>query len=524
MNTYVYDVFELSFHGRTSGNPFTDYEIRAGFTGPETDVQLSGFYDGDGVYKVRFMPEKAGTYHYEVSGNFCDEATEQKQPLAGSFTVEENPDQSMHGKVQVADSYYLAYADGTPYYSIGTTCYAWATQNMELQEQTLDTLSKSSFNKIRFCIFPKFYRYNEHEPIMYPYERGEQRGIDWSLKENNINLPFHTDKEILDITDFDCFRFNTEYYRLLDQRIAQLCALGIEADIILFHPYDKWGFGNMTMECNELYLRYVTARFGAYSNVWWSMANEYDLTVKTAEQWETLAKVVIDNDPYHHMISIHNCIDFYDYKKEWITHCSMQRQDVYKCTEYTDEYLRRFGKPVVWDEIAYEGNINMGWGNITGEELVRRFWEASLRGGYAGHGETYENENDILWWSHGGVLHGNSEPRFAFMKQILEQTPGHYLKYVRRSFDEVVGVPYHSNARDWDVFQEVPFYDDYEVHYFGGTRPAFREFDFKEDEIFHVEIIDTWNMTVTDAGNHSGYTRINLPGTLYMAIRIRRVK
>ena len=38
----------------------------------------------------------------------------------------------------------------------------------------------------------------------------------------------------------------------------------------------------------------------------------------------------------------------------------------------------------------------MDGGNISGEELTRRFWEAACRGGYPGHGETYMNDKDIL--------------------------------------------------------------------------------------------------------------------------------
>jgi hypothetical protein len=53
--------------------------------------------------------------------------------------------------------------------------------------------------------------------------------------------------------------------------------LGIEADLILWHPYDRWGFSRMTKEEDDLYLSYVIARFAAYRNVWWSLANEYDL-------------------------------------------------------------------------------------------------------------------------------------------------------------------------------------------------------------------------------------------------------
>ena len=47
-----------------------------------------------------------------------------------------------------------------------------------------------------------------------------------------------------------------------------------------------------------------------------------------------------------------------------------------------DEWRQRYKKPVVLDEICYEGNIEHGWGNISGQELVRRFWEAACRGGY----------------------------------------------------------------------------------------------------------------------------------------------
>ena len=87
--------------------------------------------------------------------------------LTGSFIVT-SPSADNHGPVRVAGTYYLAYEDGTPYHCIGTTCYVWNLQNEELQKQTLKTLEENAFNKIRFCIFPKHYDYNLHEPITYP--------------------------------------------------------------------------------------------------------------------------------------------------------------------------------------------------------------------------------------------------------------------------------------------------------------------------------------------------------------------
>ena len=56
-----------------------------------------------------------------------------------------------------------------------------------------------------------------------------------------------------------------------------LMNLGIEADLIVMHPYDRWGFSMMKAEDDNRYWKYVLARFSAYRNVWWSLANEYDL-------------------------------------------------------------------------------------------------------------------------------------------------------------------------------------------------------------------------------------------------------
>lgn len=72
--------------------------------------------------------------------------------------------------VRVANTWHLSCEDGTPYYSVGTTCYVWPWQDDAIIAQTLETLKNSAFNKIRFCVFPKHYDYNLREPRSYPYE------------------------------------------------------------------------------------------------------------------------------------------------------------------------------------------------------------------------------------------------------------------------------------------------------------------------------------------------------------------
>ena len=60
-------VFELSIDGPAHGNPFVDVELTATFTLGNTAVQVGGFYDGDGRYRVRFMPESDGDWTYTTS-------------------------------------------------------------------------------------------------------------------------------------------------------------------------------------------------------------------------------------------------------------------------------------------------------------------------------------------------------------------------------------------------------------------------------------------------------------------------
>ena len=498
-------VFEVTVSGPKDGNPFTEREFTGVFKGENEEKKVFGFYDGDGVYKLRFMPSFEGEYTYETRGNFPGAET------SGSFTVTPAGEHN-HGPVHVINGCHFAYEDMTPYYSMGTTCYVWEHQPDEIYEQTLKELDKGYFNKMRFCVFPKHYIHNFKDPVTFPYE---------GTPVDNSGLSEETFTYEVDFSgnDWDFTRFNPEHFRRVERAILDLQERGIEADLIVMHPYDRWGFSAMTREQDDLYWKYVIARFSAYRNVWWSLANEYDLLrKKTPADWEHYADLLCKLDPYRRLRGIHNCIAFYDHTRPWITHASLQRQDLYRHVEYTADYRTRWAKPIVWDEIAYEGNIDMGWGNISGQELTRRFWEASLRGGYAGHGETYvDEENDVLWWSHGGTLHGESPARIKFLHEILCQTPGCGLRQGPGSFDETVAVP------DGAEFL-TPGGGGYEIHYYGFGRPSFRDFIKSPEETWQVEVIDTWDMTITDAGTHSGKFRVKLPGKEYMAVRLKKVE
>ncbi|MBN1777740.1 MAG: DUF5605 domain-containing protein [Clostridiales bacterium] len=496
-----WDVFEISCNGTPEGNPFTEQTLSAVFHGKNESVTADGFYDGNGVYRVRFMPSFTGDYSFTVRGSMLDE------PYTGSFTVRP-AGEGNHGPVRVHNTFHFAYEDGVPYYAIGTTCYVWALQSDALIEQTLETLKHSAFNKIRFCVFPKHYAYNLHEPVSYPFA-GTPMDSSVLTMDN-----FNQYDENSTGNDWEFTRFNPAHFRRLENCILKLQTLGIQADIILFHPYDRWGFSRMTAAEDARYLRYVLARFAAYRNVWWSLANEYDLLRhKTLKDWEAIASIICGGDPYRHLRSIHHCVHMYDFSRPWITHCSMQRTELHLGAEYTDRWRDRYQKPVVLDEIAYEGDLPYGWGNLTGEEMLRRFWEGALRGGYPGHGETLLGHENVLWWSHGGKLHGESHKRFKFLLELLSQTPGLGLqKNPAQAWDEVSAIP-----------QEGQYNGQYYLFYYSFMRPSSRVFTMAEDAAFAVTVLDTWNMTKDEKGTHRGTFTVSLPARPYIAVQLKRV-
>lgn len=213
------------------------------------------------------------------------------------------------------------------------------------------------------CVFPKWYEHNHRQPELYPFAGNPENGFDYETP-------------------------NVCFFQHLESCISALESLGIEADIILFHPYESsdWRFNWMTERQDRQYLRYITARLSAFHNVWWSLANEYDLLQtgykRKKAAWKRLIQFVHDCDPYGHLLSIHQLSRMYDYRDPNVTHCSIQRTELYLTAEYTDTWREKYGKPVVIDECVYEGNLNAWWGGITAQELVRRFWEAAARGGY----------------------------------------------------------------------------------------------------------------------------------------------
>jgi hypothetical protein len=387
-------------------------------------------------------------------------------------------------------------------------------QPEDVERRTLATLKDSPFNKLRMCVLPTSYKDKADEPTWFPFVRNSDG-------------------------KFDLSRFDVGFFRHLEQRIAQLDRMGIEADVILFHPYDKgmMGFDQMSAETDDRYVRYVVARLAAYRNVWWSMANEFDLMKqKTDADFDRMFQIVRDEDPSDHLRSIHFSNHMYDNARPWVTHQSIQNgaalDDLGRASIYRDVVQ----KPVIFDEARYEGHIESRWGQETAESMIEHFWIGTIGGTYVGHGEVLgagptsapaaKDGRAVIWTGRGGELRGQSAARIGFLKSILEAGPAEGIEPLDRFYQ------WHVAGRG----------GEYYLVYFGAERPTQWTFELPRDRLkagmtFSVDVLDTWNMTTTPVDGppfklvkHGTYAfgaegdrTIALPGKPWIAIRIRPV-
>ncbi|MFA7490215.1 MAG: DUF5060 domain-containing protein [Mariniphaga sp.] len=461
--TEQWGVFEVVLDGPDTGNPYMDVDLKAIFKNGEESLTVPGFYDGNGIFRIRFSPSAPGEWSYVTVSN-----NKKLSGKKGRFECIPATGNN-HGPLRIVNTFYLEYADGTPFYSVGTTAYQWTSVKQSIQEKTLETLSKAPFNKIRMCVFPKHYQYgNDTEPWVYPYKREGDK--------NDFTQP------------------NVEFFQNFDKRVMQLMDMGIQADVILFHPYDEWGYCKMGSEMNERYVRYMIARLSAYRNVWWSLANEWDIPgFKESIDWEGIGHLLQNEDAHQRFRGIHNWYSsedhFYDHNRPWVTHVSTQTSQFYNAIRWRNLYQ----KPLLFDEMRYEGDVPSGWGNLTGEQMASYFWMAGLSGGYPTHGDTYRNSSDgsaeVRWWGKGGLLVGESPERIQFFKSVMEQAP------VKEMIPQLI-----DNNNPGKLNNNIYLFSKPAAYYLAYTADKDQsiEIDLTGDKEYKMEVMDTWNMQIME--------------------------
>ena len=431
-------IFELTLHGPSNKNPFKDYHVTANFSDNSQLFMVTGFYDGDGMYKIRFMPNKVATWSYITSSNVNNMTN-----IKGTFSVT-SPSKNNYGPANVdkATNRSFIFANGNQYFECGTTSYQFSLfPNETIINNTLSQLKYCAengiFNKIRFSIFPAMNgNFENYVPLYYPY----------------IGTPPNQ------WGNYD--KFNVKFWQHLDYILSRLQSFDppMIADIILFHPYDTGYYGFDCMGCpypnnsyskcpsdsydtsnDEFYIKYITSRIGSYRNVWYNMCNEFS-KVETKSKglpgsfptWDKLFISLQKNDIYNKEISIHQCCNvFYNYSRQWLTHFSVQGDsDGHTGSDWDYSYFQQkwnVSKPVILDEVGYEGNDTKPWVNLTTQQEVDRFWMGNANGNMVVHGDAfmhYLNGNtkgpDIQFFTMGDYFVGQSWKIIGWFRKYME--------------------------------------------------------------------------------------------------------
>jgi hypothetical protein len=137
-----------------------------------------------------------------------------------------------------------------------------------------------------------------------------------------------------------------------------------------------------------------------------------------------------------------------------------------------------------------------------------------VNGGYVTHGETFGNDTDTIWWAKGGKLIGESVPRIAFLRRIMEEGPeegldpvkstGAYRIAMQGGLDNVVlqqlfvppaGEEGWAPAMAWWPTAGQPH--RYYLSYMGENQPSEATVAVPPGERYSATLIDTWEMTET---------------------------
>jgi hypothetical protein len=342
--------------------------------------------------------------------------------VSGTFTCVP-PAPGNHGPVHVAGERSFRYADGHPFHPVGTSVG-------DAGPTTLRTLADAPFNRVRLL--------------------------------GSADLPLG----------------------VLDEQVAALLALGIEAEVDLagrFAADPGGGDGACTAGIAE-----TVARLAAYRNVWWRAPRDPDAQTTIRE-----------HDHGHRLLTVHGG-PATDFGAPWLTHASLRLEDPHAVAGLG----AALGKPVVVDDCGAEGDGPVPRRSLTAAELVARIWEGVCQGGHVTHGEAYGTRP---WLVHGGGLAGESAPRLAFLRGILDDAPA-----------GLVHDPVYYDA------STLVAPGEYWLQYLGPHRYPYRRFELPPGG-WHVEVLDTWRMTVDPPRRVAGgRVEVQLPADPYCAIRIRR--
>lgn len=436
----VYDFQEITLNIKKPDpklNPFKQATLNATFSTDNGDSKtVEGFCDSqDGsIYRVRFMPLNAGKYRFEL--NFTQNNKTQK--LSSSFDAVASSRKGLL-RLDKENPWHFRFDNGEHYFWNSTTAYWMLGLKNESEIMTsIDRLAGYGINRIRVAINGRAHggdRWSEPTVI-------ESKNFTFKLNPWLAEKP-----DDLDAPNFDVTRFEVGHWQKLDRLLAKAREKGIIVSIIFYvdgldHACDPFKKANMGNEDEQLYYAYAAARYSAYENIMWDIANEYHL-FRTPEWADKMGNFLKNKDPYNHLISVHGKADFPFRKSPWVDVVMYQSWD--ECGGY--EFMMNAKRlqsetgrilPTVNEEYGYEGHYPP-WGcgataskerpdGRSGLNRSQLAWEIYMTGSYQTTGETAEYGTGAGEDTGGGWINGRGNDKmtmlryYKIIKDVFERT------------------------------------------------------------------------------------------------------
>ncbi|MBD3265319.1 DUF5060 domain-containing protein, partial [bacterium] len=278
----MWDRFERSIQNTNDyHNPYLDVDLKVTYTAPNGEkTAFWGFYDGGQTWKIRFMPDRLGTWKYTAT--FSDGSA----GISGSFECVPSTIPGVIAKDE-SNPMWFGYAGGrhglVRSFHVGDRFFAanWADDK---RDQFLDWAENQGYNMLSIA-----------SHLLNRDSKGRGRGWDTP------------DLWPLDASEHQ--RMETILDDLANRHIMVFPFAGFLGKSSDFP-------GEQVIQ--EKYLRYTLARLAPYWNILYNIAGPEPLMKKhvflTVEELTRIGRLLQKLDPFGHLIAVHNRTGHYPFR------------------------------------------------------------------------------------------------------------------------------------------------------------------------------------------------------------------
>ncbi len=300
----LFGVHDFALQGSQQDQPFA-VKLSASFeheSGLRIDVP--GFFDGGQRWVIRFSPLREGLWHGRTQSS--DKRMDGTSLSPVVCVPKDNP--AIHGRVRVdpENRKRFRYEDGTPFIPLG---FEWdwlfaygqvhlghapgpKNDNPPLEE-VLSLLTESGFNVIVANLYAHRYHRTELTDSTVNYLYGPPPMY---IFGGSNEAPDHA-------------RLNVDFFQSFDQVVSALHRHGLILHLMIQVQNKAVAWPARNSPEDDLFWKYVVARYQAYSNLIWDISKEsYNLLRETGSHDYTLGRIALirRTDAYSHLVTAHD--------------------------------------------------------------------------------------------------------------------------------------------------------------------------------------------------------------------------